>query len=293
MKTGKLISIIGILILGLLCYSVKSAAEQKPSRCSIKTSDVNVYELYSSLITRQFNKMSEDSKSRASFADVMKTMPKVIIFRNDSVFTYPSVTESDLLVEGFFQADLKKEDYIIVPGLGLGIDVDKYDVMYFCLEYSPIEKDRRLTILPMAPTWSSKWSFLGWLKDKVTSKKNPILYTKKLVSLSLNPISSTANLIEKILEKVPIISRIYNEVNHQLIQRAASVIDFAWLMLKKWTVDVGVYELEVRPKDMTMMYQVKIFNAVGLKAKKKVIKRETPLLSDKYFDEGSEIVVQP
>lgn len=272
----------------------RSFGQEVSSKCSIRNgSDVNVYQLYTQLVTQQFQYLSESKKKRAKFSDVMDVMPKVSIFRNESEFVVPDLTESDILLEGFYKADLTKEEFILVPILGVGVDVDKYDVLYFCIEYTPEEKNRQITFLTMGPSYATKNSFLSLIKDSFSSEDKKV-FKKKLVSLNINPLSSTANVIERILSVVPPVQKVFEKINSNFVQKAAGVIDFAWLLLKRFTLDMGVYEMVVRPKEVELKYQVRILgvDTGWLKGQKKTKIKElsqySEILLDEHFDEKYE-----
>lgn len=288
-------------VLVLIALIATSTAQAKSeSSCTYLQSDESnkksvIYSIYSQMMNRQYEIMKQAQETTVKperrgqpdsvrFSDVLDAMPQILILNNDVDFIISDIPSSTMMVEGFYKAKLKREDYVLVPFLGIGVDVSKYDVMYFCLEYSPVERERQVTFIPMEPTFPSRNTFF-----REVFRHEKIVYRPKLVSININPVKGAANLIEKILDNVPGLNRIYSEINDEVIQKMAEVIDYGWLMLRKWTVDFGVYQLVVKPKHMELNYKVKIFNIDTLPFRKSriILERETPLLQDAMWAEES------
>lgn len=269
-------------------FALTAAAQAQTSMDLIQSSrcpqfDRPVYEIYSDEITSKYRKLKE-SGARPSFRETLDAMPRVWTPRLADIndFVVGSMPSSDFVFDGYYRPEWHDKDYTLVPFLDIGLDVSPTDVLYFCIDWTPEERNRSITILAMEPTAISKYL-----------SEDKIKYKRKEVSLTFNPVRGVFNLFQRIAKHIPYIDKAYERFNDQ-IQKAAVVVDFAWLLVRKFTLNLGVSEVVIRPNQMDMMYQVRLLNYVKLGPRKHHSRPiQALILQDKYYDEDGVEVPEP
>jgi hypothetical protein len=268
---------------------VESAPSRQPqsvrqNRCGVDQEGVDVVQLYADSATAQLRSMLQEKpklgQSRKLLDEVLEEIPAFQLFNTNSILnmTYPQ--KSDIFVEGFFRAKLKRKDYLLIPALGIGLDLKESDIIYFCIEYTPEVADRRVTLLTLTPSLNQK-------NQSIEIKRRP-------VSLTLNPVSGAQGIIDSTIGRIPGVgSGIKGILVDGLLQLPAAFVDVAWMGVRRYTIHPRVYRVELTPNQIDINYQVRVLRILKLIDKRKTFKREVPLLQQKDFDEeAAEVIIQ-
>lgn len=185
---------------------------------------------------------------RSSYNDIF---PQSLMV-NDQIRFHSERGIESANAEGFLR--LGKNEFVIVPVVGLSLYMSRNDVAYYCINIDPEGLDPFLEISFLNRSGLNRISRFFKKRKNRRSK-----YVNTNIGIEMAPLSDITDKIENGLDSVPVIGPVYKGINQ-------GIFDHIFLIMRKtinFIFRAGVYKMRIDKRGLTIWTQARIFRIIS------------------------------